>query len=291
MIKILRQWISRALALALIGPIAASIAGGLNALDGSGAHTLLTSNAFVSGLIALVCVGALTCIAGVIGSLLGGRREGFLAMGFVLGWVAWTSGRIGQVYMLAPEVGTSIKLAIEAAVLIAFVMIAGVIVSANDENDPLSSFSLKRLSGWLRQAPMLSAMGAAILVAGLVSLFMGAYDFPGQSTGVGFIGGIVAGVAGSMAAASMQGKEGHTGTPFAPVMLGVMIAGVIFPLVTIVYPGFGSMEEMVLRGTLPGFVIVSPVAWVMGALLGVPVGHSWVEHSQEKVHQGAHAHK
>lgn len=291
MIKILRQWISRALALALIGPIASSVAGNLHAPDGSGAHTLLTGDAFVYGLIALVIVGALTSVAGVVGGVLGGRREGFLAMGFVLGWVAWTSGRVGQVYQLTPEAGTSIKLAIEGVVLIVFVVIAGVIVSKNDADDPMTSFAPKRLAGWMRQTPMLGTMGAALVAGGVVAMFLGSYDFPGQSTGVGFMGGIVGGVVGAMTAASMHGKDEHQGTPFAPIMLGVMLAGVIFPLVTIVFPGFGSMEEMVLKGTLPGFVIVSPAAWVMGAMLGVPVGHSWVEHSQEKVHQGAHASK
>jgi hypothetical protein len=291
MIKIIRQWISRAVALALIGPVAASVSEGLSAVDGSGAHTLLTGDSLVSGLIALVIVGVLTGIAGIVGGVLGGRREGFLAMGFVLGWVAWTSGRIGQVYSLTPEIGTSIRLAMEALGIGACVLITGVIVSTKDEDDPISSFSPNRLVGWVKQGPMLSAMGAALLVAGVVAMFLGTYDFPGQSTGVGFFAGIFGGVAGSMVAVSMNEKDGHEGTPFAPVMIGVLLAGAVFPAVTIVYPGFASMQELVLEGALPGFVIVSPAAWAMGALLGVPIGHSWVEHSHEKAHHGATASK
>jgi hypothetical protein len=287
MVKIIRQWISRAIALALIGPVAASVAGGLSAVDGSGAHTLLTGESFVHGLIVLLIVGVLVGIAGIVGSVLDGRREAFLAMGFVLGWVAWTSGRIGQVYNLSPEAGTSIRLAVEGLLLGVCVIIASAIVSLKNDDDLLTSFSPKRLLEWGGQVSMLASLGSALVVAGIVSMLLGTYDFPGQSTGVGFFAGILGGVAGSMVAVSMHGKDGHDGTPFAPVMIGVMLASVVYPLVTIVYPGFGSMQELVLDGTYPGFLIVSPAAWVMGALLGVPVGHSWVEHSHEKAQHGS----
>lgn len=287
MMKTLGQWISRAIALALLGPLAASVAGRLVAIDGSSEHTMLTSDGFVSGLIALLIVGALTLVSGVIGNVLGNRREGFLAMGFVLGWVAWTSGRIGRIYLLNPEPGTGVMLAFEALVLLIFVIATGVAMSRASEVDPISSFSPKHLMGWIKERSMLGAMGVALIVAGVVSFVFGSYDFPGQSLGVGFLAGVLAGVAGALAAASLAGEGNHKGTPYAPLMIGVMFAGVIFSLLTIVYPGLGSIEQMVLKGELPGFVVVSPAAWMSGALLGVPMGHSWVEHSHANVKSAA----
>ncbi len=277
MIKTLRQWISRALALAVLGPLSAHAASSLVGIDGSAAHTLLTGDSAAGGIVALLIVGALTMVAGIAGAVLSDRREAFLAMGFVLGWVAWTSGRIGRIYLLAPDASTAIKLAAECALLIAFVVLAGVLVSRSDESDPFTSFSLNRIKGWLGQQSMLIALGAALVAGGAIAWVFGSYDFPGQSTGVGFLAGIAAGVAGTLAAGAMQGKAGHDGTPFAPMMLGVMLAGVLLPLLTIVYPGLGSIQELVLKGDLPGTVIVSPAAWLTGALLGVPMGHSWVE--------------
>lgn len=291
MIKTLRQWISRAIALAVLGPVCAYVAGRLVGVDGSAEHTLLTGDSFVSGVMALVIVGALTVASGVIGSVLGGRREGFLAMGFVLGWVAWTSGRVGRIYLLSPEAGTSVKLAIEGLALLVFIVLAGVLMSRADEDEPITSFSLSRLTGWLREPALLGSLGIALVASAAVSWLFGAYDFPGQSTGVGFIGGVLAGVAGALTAASMRGKDGHDGTPFAPVMIGVLLAAVVLPLVAIVYPGLGAVEELVLKGELPGTMIVSPAAWGVGALLGVPVGHSWVEHSHAQTHEHAAASK
>lgn len=287
MIKTLRQWISRALALAVFGPVCAQVAGGLVGVDGSGEHTLLTGNAIGSGVITLIIVGVLTVISGVIGAVLGGRREGFLAMGFVLGWVAWTSGRVGRIYLLSPDTGTSIRLALEGALLMAFVLLAGVLMSRSDESDPITSFSLKRITGWMRQPAFLGAMGVALVAGAAMAWVFGTYDFAGQSTGVGFLAGIVAGVAGAMTAGSMRGKEEHDGTPFAPIMIGVMLASVVLALVSVVYPGMGAVEELVLKGDLPGTMIVSPAAWMCGALLGVPMGHSWVEQTQAHVHHQA----
>jgi hypothetical protein len=289
MTQIIQQWISRAIALGVMGPAAAYISNGLKGVDGSGDHTLLASESISSGFIALVLVGLCAAVSGVIGGTIGGgRRESFLAIGFVLGWVAWTSGRMGHVLMLSPEIGTMLKLAIEGVLLGVFVIVSVALVSRSDEQDPMTSFSPKRVLGWLTQAPMLGAMGAGLVACGVIAMVFAVYDYPGQSTGVGFIAGIFAGLAGTLVAGSMAGKDEHKGTGFAPIMIGVMLAGVVFPLVGIVYPGFGSIDAMVLKGELPGIVMVSPTAWIVGAMLGVPIGHSWVEHSQAKVQdQGA----
>lgn len=281
----LRQWISRAIALGVIGPIASQVAGRLMANDGSGDHTLLTGTSVGNGLTALLIVGVLCVISGLIGGILGGRREGLLGMGFVLGWVAWTSGRVGNIYRLTPESSTSVSLAVETLVLMLFVLLACVLISRKDEDDPISSFGISRLRGWLTQSAMLGAVGASIVVAAVMSWLFAVQDLPGQSIGVGFLAGIMAGVVGAMTAASMQGKTDHTGTPYAPVMLGVMLAGVLLPLIGIVKPGLGSIELLQLKGELPGYLALSPAAWVAGALLGVPVGHSWVEHSHAQAQE------
>ena len=291
MMHTIRQWISRAIALGVIGPIASQVAGRLMASDGSGEHTLLTGTSMGAGIMALVVVGLLTLAAGLIGGILGDRREGLLGMGFVLGWVAWTSGRIGNIYSLSPEVGTSVSFAIETLLLMMFVVVAAMLISRNDDRDPISSFKCDRMKGWMKHSAMLGAMGAALVSAAVMSWLFAVQDLPGQSIGVGFLAGIMAGVVGAMTASSLQGKTDHRGTPYAPVMLGVMLAGVLMPLVGIVKPGLASMEIMQLKGTLPGYLALSPAAWIAGALLGVPVGHSWVEHSNAQAGEAAPAGK
>lgn len=283
----IRQWISRAIALAVIGPIAAGFAGRVAATDGSGHHTLLSGLSAGAGVFTLLVVCLLLALMGLIGHALGGRREAMLGMGFVLAWVAWTTGRLGQVYRLAPEAVTLVLLAIESLVLLLAVMVVVALISRNDEDDPISSFQPHRLLPLVREPAMLGAMGGALVAAALIAWLFGRNDLPGQSTGVGFLAGIGAGVAGAMIAGSMRNKDEHDGTPFAPLMLGVMLCGVLMPIVGIFAPGVGLLTELSMRVDLPGYLIVSPVAWAAGALIGVPVGHSWVEHSHAHVDQHA----
>ncbi len=283
MMQTIRQWISRAIALCVIGPIAANIASGPVGSDGSSQHTLLTVDSMSAGIVALLVVSGLIVLMGVVGAKLGGRREGLLCMGFVLGWVAWTQGRMGQVYLLSPDAGTSVKLAIESLGLMLVVLFAGVLISRDSEKDPVSSFAPAHLRSWIRNKAMLGALGGGVVGAVAMAWLFGRTDLPGQSVGVGLFGGILAGVVGAMSAASLNGKAEHTGTPFAPIIFGVMLAGVLGPLVGIVAPGLGEIGELAIVGELPGYLALSPAAWVMGALIGVPVGHSWVEHSHARV--------
>lgn len=280
MMHTIRQWISRALALALIGPLAASVAQGPVAADGSGSHTLLTVESLRAGLVALLLVGGLLAIAAVVAKILSGRREALLCMSFVLGWVAWTSGRLGHVYQL-PHAGTaSVRLAIEGVLLTLLVFAVGALISRDREQDRMSSFSPHQLRSSLMNRAMLGAMGAGLVGAGVLAWLFARTDMPGQSVGVAMLAGMGGGVAGALVAGSMQGKDKHAGTLFAPIMLGVMLCGVISSLLGIFVPGSNALGSLARTGDLPGYLAISPAAWAMGALLGVPVGLGWVEHSQ-----------
>ena len=280
MILAIRQWISRAISLCLIGPVAAVLAARLVAPDGSGQHTLLTGDSLVAGVFALLSVMLLTSLAGILSTVLGGRREGLLNMAFVLGWVAWTTGRMGNIYRISPDTGTLLMLSIEALLLAVGVIVTASIMSVQDDRDPVSSFAVGRLSGWFKQKPMLAAIGGGLVGAVVMAWLWGRTDLPGQSVGVGFFGGLLAGVMGAMAAGSVSEKGKHGGTPFAPIMIGMMLCGVVAPMIGVVVPGVGKLEDLAISGALPGYLAVSPAAWIMGALMGTPVGHSWVEHTQ-----------
>ena len=283
MMHTIRQWISRALALAVFGPIAAGIAQGPVATDGSGAHTLLTVESIGTGLVALVLVGLLLALTGLIGNVLGGRRESLLCMSFVLGWVAWTSGRLGHVYLLSSDASTSITLAIEALLLSVFVILIAAMVSGGKDQDQVSSFAISHLKSAFKDSALLGAMGASLVTAGAIAWLFARTDLPGQSVGVGFLSGVASGIVGTLVSGSMHGKEKHTGTPFAPIMLGVMLCGVLAPLVGMAVPGSNKIGTLSLAGDLPGYLALSPAAWMLGALLGVPVGHGWVEQSHAQV--------
>ena len=287
MTPVLKQWIARAVALCVVGPICAMLASGVVASDGSHDTSFLTSHG--GGAVALGSVLLLGLGFGVIVGRVVDRREGFLNIAFVFGWVAWTMGRMGEVYRIAPESGTFIKLAIEAGVIGLATMIALMVMTnpskgmVHGHSDDVSRFDYGYLKESMTNARGLASMGVGLLAALVFAYIFGQTDLPGQSVGVGFGAGIFAGLGGAMAASSMQKKSNHhEPTAFGPIMLGVMLAGVVGPLVGLIMPGSNELVGLVVKGDLQGFLIVSPMAWTMGALLGVPVGHSWVEHSAQQ---------
>ena len=294
---VMKQWIARAISLCVVGPLAASIAAGVNARDGSHATTFLTGHSLGAGASSLAMVLGLVVVMGVAVGRLVDRREGLLNIAFVFGWVAWTMGRMGDVYRLAPESGTLVMVAIEGLIVCVCVLVALVLMTDRNKeanaghDDELSRFDLAFIkhsvgckAGWV-------SMAGAFLAAVILSTILGQSDLPGQSVGVGFFAGIGAGVLGAMAASSMN-KENHAGEPiaFAPLVIGVMLCSVLMPVLGMLRPGTGAgangLLGLIVIGDLPGYLVVSPVAWAMGSLLGVPVGHSWVSHSVQQATDG-----
>ncbi len=266
----------------------AMIAGSVVGADGTHHTTFLTGASIGSGALALALVLGLSLVMGVVIGRVVDRREGMLNIAFVFGWVAWTSGRLGEVYRVTPESGTLLKLGIEGAVISVGVLVALMAMTGAkraDDRDDVSRFDPAFVRRSMMQVPGWGALGAAVVGALVFSWLFGQTDLPGQSVGVGFGAGIAAGALGALVANTMRGaEEKDAQTAFAPIMIGVMLCSVLGVAIGLVVPGAGGLLKGVVHGDLPGYLIVSPMAWSMGALLGVPIGHSWVEHS---VHQAA----
>lgn len=284
MIDAMARWICRGLSLLLFGPIAAWAAGSVRAIDGSGDVTLLTGASLVGGIVALVAVAACVILASAISARLADRHEAVLNAGFVFGWLAWTSGRLGEVFRMGPDSVTLIKLAIEA-IAIGLIVIASWIVadrlSRRSPKDEGLGLSGRDLTASVVLKAGLPTMGVSLGLGLVLAWLFARYDGAGQSLGTAFIAGIGAGVFGSLVFQSVM-KEEDTGLPgvtamFIPIALGLILAGVIGPMVGFVMPGAGKLLDGVARGSLPGWVLVSPSAWAAGALIGVPAGMSFLQ--------------
>lgn len=281
MIEAAARWTARGISLLVLGPLAAWGGGLVRAPDGTEAASLLTGGAIGEGVLALVLVLGAVCVAAVIGGRLGDRHESLLNMGFVLAWVAWTGGRMEEVFRLSPGSGPLVWLAIEAALMA--LMVIGVMVLS----DRLGRRSREAEGLDLSVEGMLGALrfkaGVPVLLLaagiGLVSAWLFArYGGAGQGVGSAFLGGVIGGVFASQAYESLAKDQkkaplGSTGI-LVPALLGVLLAAVLAPLVGMVKPGAGRLPEGVARGTLPGWVLVSPAAWMAGGLLGIPAGVS-----------------
>ncbi|PCI10026.1 hypothetical protein COB72_04600 [bacterium] len=284
-----KQWFARIVSLCVVGPICAGIASGVVAPDGSRHTTFLTSHSMGSGIVALAMVLGLTMVMGIVIGRGVDRREGFLNIAFVLGWVAWTSGRMGEMYRFSADSGTLIKVAIETLIIALAMLIAMMLMTKPDKagsepDDEVSRFDCSFIRASLFNTRGIASMFAALASGLVISYLLGQSDLPGQSTGVGFFVGIGAGLIGTLVSTSMgKGSDQVAATPFAPIMIGVMLCGVLGPVIGMIQPGSGGLLALIISGHLPGYLIVSPIAWSMGALLGVPIGHSWVEHSAQQV--------
>jgi len=287
--QVSKQWIARAISLCVVGPICAGLATGVLAADGSHNATFLTGSSLTSGLAVLALVCILIMFMGIAIGRLVDRREGILNIAFVLGWIAWTTGRLGEVFRSAPDSKTLILLAFEALIILVAVLITMILMSnpkaknVAGHPDDVSRFDVAYLKSALGQTHGLFAMGAAVVGSFIVAVLFGQNDLPGQSVGVGFGAGIVGGLMGAMvwsSAGTSKDKKTQPGpTPMAPLIVGVMLCGFLAPMIGLIKPGSGELLALVAKGDLPGYLIVSPMAWAMGGLLGVPIGHSWVEHA------------
>lgn len=286
MLHVAKQWVFRALSLCVVGPVAAWMSHRVLAGDGTHETTMLTGASLGAGLVSLLGVSVLVALMGVLSGRFADRREGLLNMAFVLGWVAWTSGRLGEVLRVGPESSTLALLAVEGVVLMVAALLGCVLMTDPQKGmhhghpDPASRFD----AAYVRSALTGAGGGAAVLVSligGLVAaLLLGQNDLPGQSVGAGFAGGLLGGVAGAMTVTGLRGKDGpHDPVALAPIVVGVMLCAIVAPLIGLIRPGAGGLLDAVTGGGLPGYLIVSPSGWVMGALLGAPIGHSWVEQS------------
>jgi len=301
------RWIARISTLCVLGPIAARLAEGLHAPDGSEYASFLVSESATRGVVLLGMILAITIVSGVLIARLSTRREGMLNMAFILGWVAWTGGRMGELFRV--EQGGFVLLAIEAAIIGAGVMLAMAASSKKTMDDDYTSwFDAKLLT--MREGLM--ALGVALLVAVALAWVFGQTDLPGQSLWAALIGGIAAGLVGAMSQKSANDRSAvaeagarlsgslavglyrnsprspeqrreldasmkANGSNMTPMIVGVMFAGVIAPLIGMVMPGSGGVLKAIGSGSLPGVLAVSPIAWSVGALIGVPIGWGWVE--------------
>ena len=291
--QVSKQWIARLISLCVVGPICAGIGNAVLATDGSHYTTFLTGNSLVGGFMALLLVCGLMMLMGIAIGRLVDRREGMLNVAFVLGWVAWTTGRLGEVYRNSPESKTLMLLALEGAIILIAVLLTLMLMTKPEATniaglrDDVSRFDMAYLKEKVcTNKRGLIAMGAAIAGSIIMAVLFGRTDLPGQSVGVGFGAGILGGLLGALAsnsAGSSSERDAHSEpTPLAPMVMGVMLCGVLLPIIGLIKPGSGELLSLVAKADLPGYLIVSPAAWAMGALMGVPIGHSWVEHAAQQ---------
>jgi hypothetical protein len=115
-----------------------------------------------------------------------------------------------------------------------------------------------------------AVLGAA---AGLAVAWVVAFDgLRGQALMAAVLGSIAAGAVSVLVVRSLSDEEGSAATPYA----AAVVAAVAGPLVGLVAPGPAELSSAIVGGSLPGVLMVQPLDWAAGLLLGVPIGVGWI---------------
>jgi len=215
-----------------------------------------------------------------------------LNMGLVVAWGAWGSGQVGEALRGAPGSGSLVMLAVEGGIALALSLVGLVVLAKMGRGQEHRDECVRLDASVIGNIGSNIATSASMVVAGLV-VSMGVVwlqvqnDLSGQAVWGGFVGAAGAGVLGGMMLKNHSLKNERSGEgelSLVPVIVGVLLGGVAGPLMGMVVPGGGKILEAVASGDAPGWMMMSSLAWAGGALIGTPVGYSWVESSVERQH-------
>lgn len=274
------RWTFSILAIFLVGPLLALLVNSMRAVDGSHDLSLLISSSPAKGLLIGSCIILAAGIFGVVASKFVTRGTGMTSAGLIVVWSAWQLGTVDQIVRSNPE-NPLMKLAIEGLVVgLVAVVVAGFI-------DIMAKGSKEKLKNALAMpdSAFFASIVAGVLVGGIVAWFVGYQTLKGQALFAAFIGSIGAGAAAQLTA-MLLGKDPRSLTGF----LSIAVLAAAAPIVAMYWHG-GGLQAAVRAGPNGFFGAAVPVSldWVVGMLLGVPVGQAWGASMLEKRGYSVHA--
>lgn len=263
-------------ALFILGPIVSVVLNGLRAPDGGSDVSLLVGASPALGMALGCAMLAAASMYGLVCTRLLDPRTGTLSAGFMLAWAAWRTGNLAEVYRLGADTGTLVTLAVEAAIVCSLTLVLCLLIAqwARQDHRPTPGdlpgphlASLRQLG----QLPVLVGVGAGTVVALVVAHLVAFNPLRGQTLMAGVLGAIAAGAISRLVICSMREGDAPSVAPFAAVLLAATIA----PLIGLVAPGGSKLEAAAVAGTLPGPLVIQPLDWAAGMLIGTPIGLAW----------------
>lgn len=256
---------------------------GLRATDGGPDVTLLIGASPMVGLtIGLGCV-VVAMVYGIIAGRMLGERTGTLSGGLLLGWIAWGTGDMSMIWRFHGSTGSILAVAFEAALLGTVVLVGVVMIRTMAWRTAEDATSGRFKLTTLVSMPVLAGIAAGAVGAIAAAWLVGINALPGQALMSAVAGGITAGVVTPLVSAALSSDKPVWIAPF----VALAVAGIISPLIGFISPGADQFAKAVIEGTVPGPLVVQPLGWASGILLGVPIGMAWTSASIGKVEGAA----
>ena len=254
------RWTLYLAALLVLGPLAGSLTGALHGVDGSPDATPLVSSAPVPGVLAALGAMVIALAGGAVAAVLIGVDGAFSVAGLILAWAAWRSGVVNELIRTAHSARPLFSLAIEGLLFGAVALAVACAVAAAGKRQPTDP--VHRFFGTRPLPVIATGFVAAAVGAWLVAVT----PLKGQAMAGAMVGGILAAAAGRLA------------DPEAPVPLltaPVLILAIIAPLTGFVTKGGADVVQAAYQGALFPTANITPLDYIAGAFLGVPIGVSW----------------
>lgn len=273
MSRAISRWILLLTAFWVLGPAAAYLVTLRHAPNGGSDVSILITDSLTAS-IGTALVSLLLAIgAGLVGSRLFGTRTGLFAAGLVLVWPAWAAGSMNGIVRHAPSGSTFRLLAVEGLMLgLAAAAVAIMIAKVYRHPADGSNSGGKQPKSAGSGARLMPALPIALGVAVVAALAVARTELPGQTIAAAFAAGLL----GAMAAAIVEPRLNPG------VLLACLVAlACIGPASAAVVEGDGSVRRF-YAGTIMPMARITPMHWVAGLMLGVPVGASWASGFQRK---------
>jgi hypothetical protein len=267
-----KRWIVIALA-CLAALVCRPLMQRVGSMDGGAGLSVLLSPGLGMALAITLAVLLIAAAVGVVASRFCGPRVGLLAAGLPLVWAALGMGTISDLLKAAEAVersGSSVlwTLSIETALLgVAVCVIAYLVYLASPDEwrrDVSQPFGIPSAVGLL----------ASLVVTGLLVWVIARSDLPGQVMAACWIGGMLGGMVGRVAAP-------HAST--LAFVAGIVLLGVVGQIVGAVTEGPQALIES-NAGRLWELSRPLPLTYAAAALVAAPAGSAWGRSLMSQVH-------
>lgn len=206
---------------------------------------------------------------GAAAARVSGVQTGLTTAGLVMAWVAWRSGQVQDMVRESHSSGPLSRLAVEGAILGPLgVAMACVIVLASR---PAGEGTLRQRLWGGKGTIQACAIGLA--AGGLAAWLVAVTPLKGQAVAAAI-------AAGAAAAAAARLADVHV--PVASIAVPVAVLGVLGPIAGLVLAGSGNVVAASYQGALAPISHITPLDWIAGALLGIPMGVGWAGSMLEK---------
>jgi len=259
-----------AIAALVIGPIAAWLCRPMRGTDGGMISTVLVGSAVGPAILGSLLAMAMATLFGALVARMLGWRLGCFVAGVTLAWPAWEHAGVVQLLRVSGDPSIMPRLAIEGAALLGLALGAAFLLYRVDPGIDRKPDAIKGVVSGV--GGFVAAALAAGTLAGIVALLVAIEEQRAQA--------FAAAAGAAIAAGTIARFIGPSPSPTA-AMLGLLLVSIVAPLLTMQLTGADLIEAAYI-GSMLNLGRLTPMLWVSGALVGVPIGSAWAESMFER---------